>query len=217
MGGESTRPGAAPVALEEELGRVMPVVEALVMKGVAVSVDTSKPQVMRAAIDAGCAMVNDVNGFRTEGAIDAVSKANDVDLVVMHMKGTPATMQQDPQYDDVVSEVVSFLRSRASALERAGVARERIILDPGFGFGKTVEHNKQLLHALPKLAALGYRVLAGLSRKKMLGDFTGRPANERAAASVAAALLAVQNGASLVRVHDVRETVDAINVWLALR
>ncbi len=195
----------------------MPVVEALVMKGVAVSVDTSKPQVMRAAIDAGCAMVNDVNGFRTEGAIDAVSKANDVDLVVMHMKGTPATMQQDPQYDDVVSEVVSFLRSRASALERAGVARERIILDPGFGFGKTVEHNKQLLHALPKLAALGYRVLAGLSRKKMLGDFTGRPANERAAASVAAALLAVQNGASLVRVHDVRETVDAINVWLALR
>ncbi|HLX23434.1 MAG TPA: dihydropteroate synthase [Usitatibacter sp.] len=217
VGGESTRPGSIPVSVDEELERVVPVIEALAARGAAVSVDTSKPEVMRAAIGAGCAMVNDVNGFRAEGAIDAVSKANDVDLVVMHMKGTPATMQQDPQYDDVVAEVSAFLLARARALEAAGVQRQRIILDPGFGFGKTVEHNKQLLHALPRLAALGYRVLAGLSRKKMLGDFTGRPANDRAAASVAAALLAVQNGASLVRVHDVRETVDAINVWLALR
>jgi len=217
VGGESTRPGAAPVSADEELRRVMPVVEALVSKDAAVSVDTSKPEVMRAAIDAGCAMVNDVNGFREEGAVGAVAKAEDVDLVVMHMKGTPATMQQDPQYDDVVAEVSAFLLARARALEAAGVQRERIILDPGFGFGKTVEHNRQLVRALPRLAGLGYRVLAGLSRKRMLGEFTGRPVNERTAASVAAALIAVQNGASLVRVHDVRETLDAINVWLALR
>ncbi|MFZ3324023.1 MAG: dihydropteroate synthase [Usitatibacter sp.] len=217
IGGESTRPGATPVSLEDEMRRVMPVVEALVAKGARVSVDTSKPEVMRAAIDAGCAMVNDVNAFRAEGAIDAVAKADGVELVAMHMKGTPRTMQEDPRYDDVVAEVGAFLVERALALEKAGVSRSRIVLDPGFGFGKTVEHNKQLLRSLPQLAALGYPVLAGLSRKKMLGDFTGRPANERTAASVAAALIAVQNGASLVRVHDVRETVDAINVWLALR
>ncbi|HTS84189.1 MAG TPA: dihydropteroate synthase [Usitatibacter sp.] len=217
VGGESTRPGAAPVPLDEELRRVMPVIEALVSKGAAVSVDTSKPEVMRAAIEAGCAVVNDVNGFRSDGAIDAVAKAKDVDLIVMHMKGAPATMQDDPQYDDVVAEVSAFLLARARALEAAGVQRQRIILDPGFGFGKTVDHNRQLVHALPKLAGLGYRVLAGLSRKRMLGEFTGRAPQERMAASVAAALIAVQNGASLVRVHDVRETIDAINVWLALR
>ena len=217
VGGESTRPGAEPVSVDEELRRVMPVIEALVARGAAVSVDTSKPEVMRAAIEAGCAMVNDVNGFRTGGAIEAVAGANDVDLVVMHMKGTPATMQQDPQYDDVVTEVSAFLLARARALEAAGVQRQRIILDPGFGFGKSVEHNRQLVRALPRLAELGYRVLAGLSRKRMLGEFTGRPVGERMAASVAAALIAVQNGASLVRVHDVRETIDAINVWLALR
>ncbi len=192
-------------------------ITALVAKGVAVSVDTSKPEVMRAAIDAGCAMVNDVNGFRADGAIEAVAKAGKVELVVMHMQGTPQTMQKAPHYDDVVAEVAAFLIERAHTLEKAGVAHDRVILDPGFGFGKTVEHNKQLLHGLPKLAALGYPVLAGLSRKKMLGDFTGRPPAERTAASVAAALLAVQNGATLVRVHDVRETLDAINVWLALR
>jgi dihydropteroate synthase len=195
----------------------MPVIEALVSQGVPASVDTSKPEVMRAAIAAGCSMVNDVNAFRAEGAVDAVAKAQKVRLVVMHMKGAPATMQEDPRYDDVVAEVISFLMSRVSALESAGVSRGRIVIDPGFGFGKTVQHNKQLLRALPRLAALGYPVLAGLSRKRMLGDFTGRPANERAAASVAAALLAVQNGASLVRVHDVRDTVDAINVWMELR
>ena len=196
---------------------MMPVIEALVSQGVPASVDTSKPEVMRAAIAAGCSMVNDVNAFRAEGAVDAVAKAQKVRLVVMHMKGAPATMQEDPRYDDVVAEVISFLMSRVSALESAGVSRGRIVIDPGFGFGKTVQHNKQLLRALPRLAALGYPVLAGLSRKRMLGDFTGRPANERAAASVAAALLAVQNGASLVRVHDVRDTVDAINVWMELR
>ncbi|HUL97083.1 MAG TPA: dihydropteroate synthase [Usitatibacter sp.] len=216
VGGESTRPGAAAVPAGEELRRVIPVVEALAAKGVAVSVDTSKPEVMRAAIEAGCSVVNDVNAFRAEGAIDAVAGA-DVGVVVMHMQGTPATMQKAPHYDDVVAEVESFLLSRAARLESEGVARDRIALDPGFGFGKTVEHNKELFHALPRLAALGYPLLVGLSRKKMLGDFTGRAAPERTAASVAAALLAVQNGASLVRVHDVRETVDALKVWMELR
>ncbi len=216
VGGESTRPGASPVSVEEELRRVMPVIEALVAAGVAVSIDTSKPEVMRAAIDAGVVVVNDVNAFRAEGAVDAVAK-HDVGLIAMHMQGMPQTMQKEPRYDDVAKEVIAFLASRASALEAAGVARHRIALDPGFGFGKTIAHNKALLHALPQLAALGYPVLAGLSRKGMLGEFTGRPANERMAASVAAALIAVQNGASLVRVHDVRETVDAINTWLALR
>jgi dihydropteroate synthase len=217
IGGESTRPGASPVAVEEELRRVIPLVEALVAKGVAVSVDTSKPEVMRAAIAAGCTVVNDINAFRAEGAIEAVAGARDVGLIVMHMQGTPQTMQHSPHYDDVVEEVIEFLASRASLLESAGVERRRIVLDPGFGFGKTVEHNKALLHGLPQLAALGYPVLAGLSRKRMLGDFTGRAPAQRVAASVAAALIAVQNGANLVRVHDVRETVDAINVWLALR
>jgi len=216
VGGESTRPGAASVPVEEELRRVMPVVEALAKEGIAVSIDTMKPEVMRRAIDAGCAVVNDVYGFRAEGAIEAVAKAN-VGVAPMHMQGTPGTMQKEPRYADVVREVTDFLLERAKALEAAGVARERIVLDPGFGFGKTVEHNKQLFRALPQLAAQGYPVLAGVSRKKMIGDFTGRPANERVAGSVAAALLAVQNGASIVRVHDVKETVDAINVWMELK
>ena len=217
VGGESTRPGAAPVPLGEELRRVMPVVEALAAQGVAVSVDTSKPEVMRAAIDAAAAVINDINAFRAPGAIEAVAGAKDVGLIVMHMQGTPATMQEAPHYDDVVAEVAHFLRSRAHALESAGIVRGRIAIDPGFGFGKTVEHNKALLRGLAQIAALGYPVLAGLSRKKMLGEFTGRAPGERAAASVAAALVAVQNGASLVRVHDVRDTVDALKVWMELR
>jgi dihydropteroate synthase len=216
VGGESTRPGAEPVDAAEELRRVIPVVEALAKQGVAVCVDTMKPEVMRGAIEAGCAVVNDVNGFRAPGAVEAVANAG-VGVIVMHMQGTPATMQKAPHYDDVVGEVGGFLRDRARALEQAGVARERIVLDPGFGFGKTVEHNRALFRALPALAAMGYPVLAGLSRKKMIGDFTGRPAAERIAGSVAAALLAVQNGASLVRVHDVKETVDAIHVWMELK
>jgi dihydropteroate synthase len=215
VGGESTRPGAVPVSVEEELRRVMPVIRALVKEGVAVSVDTLKPEVMRAAIRAGCAAVNDVNAFRAPGAIDAVASA-DVGLIVMHMQGTPATMQKDPRYENVVAEVGSFLRSRAMALEAAGVASHRIALDPGFGFGKTFAHNQQLFRALPALASMGYPILAGVSRKRMIGDLTGRALEDRLAGSVAAALLAVQNGASLVRVHDVRETVDAINVWVGL-
>ncbi len=214
-GGESTRPGAQPVPLEEELRRVLPVIEALVKAGVAVSVDTLKPGVMRAAIAAGCAVVNDVNAFRSPGAVEAVAGAK-VGLIAMHMQGEPATMQQAPHYDDVVAEVGAFLRARAAALEAAGVAPERIVLDPGFGFGKTTAQNKLLFRALPALASMGYPILAGLSRKKSIGDLTGRSAGERLAGSVAAALLAVQNGASLVRVHDVAETVDALKVWQAL-
>jgi dihydropteroate synthase len=216
VGGESTRPGAEPVALDEELRRVVPVIEALVREGVPVSVDTLKPEVMREAIAAGCAVVNDVNAFRAPGAIEAVAQS-EVGLIVMHMQGTPRTMQQAPRYDDVVSEVGAFLRERASALEAADVAHERIVLDPGFGFGKTLEHNRQLFRALPALASMGYPLLAGVSRKKMIGDFIGRPAEDRVAGSVAAALLAAQNGASLLRVHDVRQTVDALNVWMNLR
>lgn len=215
VGGESTRPGAASVSAGEELARVIPVVEALVREGVAVSVDTMKPEVMRAAIAAGCRAVNDVFAFRAPGAIEAVAGAG-VGLAVMHMQGTPATMQQAPRYGDVVAEVGEFLRERALAIEAAGVARARIVIDPGFGFGKTLEHNRQLFRGLPALAALGYRVLAGVSRKRMIGDLTGRDVGDRLAGSVAAALLAVQNGATLVRVHDVRETVDAIKVWMEL-
>ncbi len=215
IGGESTRPGATPVPLEEELRRVIPVVEALARRGIAVSVDTVKPQVMRAAIGAGAAMVNDVNAFRSEGAIDAVARSS-VAVCVMHMQGTPATMQADPRYGDVVGEVAAYLGERARTLEAAGVARERIVIDPGFGFGKNLEHNVALFRALPALASMGYALLVGLSRKKSIGDITGRPAGERTAGSVAAALLAVQNGANYVRVHDVKETVDAIKVWQQL-
>jgi dihydropteroate synthase len=216
VGGESTRPGAEPVAADEELRRVLPVIEALVREGVRVSIDTFKPEVMRAAIAAGCAVVNDVNAFQAQGAIDAVARS-DAGLIVMHMQGTPQTMQKAPQYDDVVSEVGAFLRQRARALEDAGVAHERIALDPGFGFGKTLEHNRQLFRALPALASMGYPVAAGVSRKKMIGDLTRRLVEERVAGSVAAALLAAQNGASLLRVHDVKPTVDALNVWMELR
>ena len=216
VGGESTRPGADSVPVSEEIDRVLPIVEALVSERVPVSVDTLKPQVMRAAIEAGCSVINDVNAFRAEGAIEAVADA-DVGLIAMHMQGTPATMQANPRYDDVVAEVSRFLLERAHALENAGVAPERIVLDPGFGFGKTLEHNRKLFRALPVLASLGYPILAGVSRKRMIGDITGRPVEERAIGSVVAAVLAVQNGARLVRVHDVKETVDAINVWWALR
>jgi dihydropteroate synthase len=216
VGGESTRPGAPPVPAAVETKRVVPVVRGLVREGVAVSVDTMKPEVMRAAIEAGASVINDVLGFRAAGAVEAVANET-VGVVVMHMQGTPATMQKEPRYDDVVAEVAAFLRERAAALEAAGVARERIVVDPGFGFGKNVEHNRALFRGLPRIAALGYRVLAGVSRKRMIGEFTGRDVPERVAGSVAAALLAVQNGASLVRVHDVRETVDALKVWMELR
>lgn len=215
VGGESTRPGAAPVSVDEELARVVPVVEALARQGLVVSVDTMKPAVMRAAVAAGAVLVNDVNGFRAEGAVEAVAEGAAA-ACVMHMQGTPATMQEDPQYADVVKEVCAFLRARAEALEAAGIATERILLDPGFGFGKTTAHNLALLAGLRHVATMGWPVLAGLSRKRLIGEITGRPLDDRVAGSVAAALLAVQNGAALVRVHDVKPTVDALKVWAAV-
>ena len=214
IGGESTRPGAMPVDEAEELRRVIPLVAALAGQGVPVSVDTRKPAVMRAALDAGAAMINDVCGLTAPGALEAVAAA-DAGVCLMHMQGDPRTMQEAPAYDDVVAEVRGFLLARATACEAAGIARERIVLDPGFGFGKTLKHNLALLSGLPALAAAGYAVLAGLSRKSLLGELTGRPVDERLAASIAAALAAVARGASLLRVHDVRETHDALVVWLA--
>jgi dihydropteroate synthase len=214
IGGESTRPGAQPVDEAEELARVIPLVTALVAEGVAVSVDTRKPAVMRAALGAGASMINDVCGLTAPGAIEAVAAA-DAGVCLMHMQGDPRTMQQAPSYADVVAEVRAFLVARAAACEAAGIARDRIVLDPGFGFGKTLAHNLALLAGLPALAATGYPVLAGLSRKASLGEITGRAVDERLAASLAAALAAVARGAMLLRVHDVRETRDALAVWLA--
>jgi dihydropteroate synthase len=215
VGGESTRPGAAPVDEGEELRRILPVIEALAGEGLVVSSDTRRPAVMRAAIAAGAAMINDVGALTAEGTLDAVRDTNAA-VCLVHMQGEPETMQNAPRYGDVVAEVREFLAARVRACEEAGIARERIVVDPGFGFGKALAHNLQLLRALPEIAALGYPVLAGLSRKSSLGTLTGRPVQERMPASLAAALAAVSRGASIVRVHDVRETVDALKVWLAI-
>jgi dihydropteroate synthase len=215
IGGESTRPGAAPVALEEERRRILPVLEALVADGVPVSVDTRKPGLMREAIAAGAAMINDVTALSGPGALEAVAKAP-VAVCLMHMQGDPGTMQTNPVYQDVVREVHDYLAGRVAAAERAGIARDRIVVDPGFGFGKTVEHNLALLRSLGELKSLGGALLVGLSRKAMLGKLTGREPDERVPASVAAALLAVQYGAQIVRVHDVAATRDVLTVWNAV-
>jgi len=215
IGGESTRPGSPSVPVAEELARVLPTLYALRSLDCALSVDTCKPEVMAEAIIAGADMINDINGFRAPGAIEAV-RDSDCGLCVMHMQATPQTMQQAPAYHDVVREVIDFLRERVDTLERAGIARERICIDPGFGFGKTVEHNYALLRQLGRIRdELGLPVLAGLSRKSMVGAITGRPVEERMAGSVGGALAAVAHGAKIVRVHDVAETVDALKVWLA--
>lgn len=217
VGGESTRPGARPVGLQEELDRVLPVVEAFAPGEVPVSVDTSKPEVMRAALAAGAVMINDVYGLRAPGALGVVA-ASGAAVCVMHMQGEPGTMQLAPQYADVVSEVGEFLRGRVAACEQAGIPRARILADPGFGFGKTTEHNLALLRRLGELSArAGVPLLAGLSRKSMLGQLTGRPVSERVHASVAAALAAVARGAVVVRVHDVAATRDALAVWTAVQ
>jgi dihydropteroate synthase len=215
VGGESTRPGAMPVAEDEEIARVVPVVRALAGDGMLVSVDTMKPGVMRAAIDAGAAMINDVRALQEPGTLDVVVDS-DVAVCLMHMQGMPRTMQAAPLYRDVVAEVRAFLLARVAACEAAGIARDRIVIDPGFGFGKTLDHNLQLLRALPALVSTGHPVLAGWSRKSSLGKITGREQGERLAASIAAALAAVARGAAIVRVHDVRETVDALAVWRAV-
>jgi len=216
VGGESTRPGAAPVDEAGELARVIPVIDELAREGALVSVDTMKPAVMRAAVAAGAAMINDVNALRLPGAL-AAAASTDAAVCLMHMQGEPRTMQGAPSYDDVVAEVRDFLVERAQSCEAVGIARDRIVLDPGFGFGKTLAHNLVLVRGLPELVATGYPVLAGLSRKSSLGAITGRPGGERLAASLAAALAAVARGASIVRVHDVRETVDALKVWTAIQ
>ena len=217
IGGESTRPGARAVAVQQELDRVMPVIEALRNRTeLPVSIDTSKPQVMREAVSAGAAMINDVCALGEPGALQAAAELG-VPVCLMHMQGRPRTMQAQPTYDNVVAEVVEFLRGRAAAAVAAGVPRDGLIVDPGFGFGKTVAHNLELLRGLGEVAALGYPVLAGLSRKSMLGKLTGRPVAERLAGSIALGLLAAQNGAAILRVHDVAPTVDALRVLAAVR
>ena len=214
FGAESTRPGAAATSEADELARLLPVLDALRDLPVPLSVDTRKPVVMREAIAAGASMINDIEALASPGALAAVA-ASDCGVCLMHKKGDPATMQDEPRYDDVVAEVRAFLAGRAGAAVAAGVSRERIVLDPGFGFGKTDAHNLRLLRALGSIADLGFPVLAGWSRKSTLGRLTGRPAQERLPASLAAALLAVLGGARILRVHDVRETRDALRVWEA--
>ena len=214
VGAESTRPGASPVLEDEEWRRLDPVLTALRELSVPVSIDTRKPAVMRRALDLGVSMVNDVTAFDSDVARSAVA-ASDCALCVMHMQGDPRTMQEAPHYDDVTAEVAAFLDRRADALMRAGVSHDRIVVDPGFGFGKTQDHNLTLLRALPALAARGWPVLVGMSRKGMIGRLTGRPVEQRLAGSVAAALIAVERGAAIVRVHDVAATVDALKVWQA--
>ncbi len=216
IGGESTRPGAAPVTLEQELERVLPVVQAMKDCGAAISVDTCKPAVMRAALAAGADMINDILGMTDAQARDVVATHPDCGVCIMHMQGEPRTMQLNPQYQDVVQEVLEMLMSQAGALESAGVSRERISIDPGFGFGKTLEQNLELMRALPRFCDSGYPVLLGVSRKSMIGAMTGRPVGERLAGSIAAALAGISRGARIIRVHDVAETLDAIQVWQAV-
>ncbi len=216
IGGESTRPGAEPVDEAIEIDRVLPVIEALFARTtVPISIDTSKPAVMRAALAAGAGMVNDVRALRADGALEVLAASKAV-VVLMHMDGEPRTMQHAPQYDDVVGEVHRFLAERVFACEMSGIDKRRIVIDPGFGFGKALEHNLALLSQLRRFTEIGVPVLAGLSRKSSLGQITGRNVGERLAASVAAHLIAVQNGAMLVRVHDVAATVDALSVWAAV-
>lgn len=217
VGGESTRPGSGAVPVEEELRRTVPVVARLVKEtGLPVSIDTSKPEVMRAAVDAGAGMVNDVYALRREGALDAAAGLG-VPVVLMHMAGEPRSMQESPHYDDVVGEVHRFLAERIFAAEMAGIERRRIVADPGFGFGKTTAHNLALLAQLERFGELGVPLLAGLSRKRSIGEITGRERPvDRVAGSVAAHLVAAQRGARILRVHDVAATVDAVKVWAAI-
>ncbi|MEO6033177.1 MAG: dihydropteroate synthase [Burkholderiaceae bacterium] len=215
IGGESTRPGAPPLPLEIELARVLPVLRGALSLGCPVSVDTTKPEVMARALALGADVINDIHALRTPGALDEVAAHPTCGVCLMHMHGTPQSMQHAPAYGDVVAEVVAFLRERASALQARGVAAARIVIDPGIGFGKSVEHNIELLRRQPELLALGLPLLVGWSRKSTLGAITGRAVTERKEASVAAALAALQRGARIVRVHDVAATVDALAVWRA--
>jgi dihydropteroate synthase len=214
LGAESTRPGCDPVPEVQEIERIVAAVEALHALNVPLSIDTLKPAVMRAALAAGADMINDIKGFEGQGAVEAVTNSS-CGLCVMHMQGEPRTMQHQPRYDDVVAEVADYLAGRIQVLDGAGVARERIVLDPGFGFGKSVAHNYSMLKHFARFAVHGLPVLAGLSRKSMLGAVTGAVVNQRLVASVTGAVLAVEHGARIVRVHDVAATRDALQVWLA--
>ncbi len=213
LGGESSRPGAEPVSVQEELDRVLPVLAGALTLGCPVSIDTVKPEVMRAALDLGADIINDIGALRAPGAAQAVLAHPGCGICLMHMRGEPRSMQQQPTYGDVVGEVSRFLRERLDDLLARGVAAERIVFDPGIGFGKSVEHNLDLLRRQPELLALGRPLLLGWSRKSTLGAITGRPVDERLAASVAAALAAVGQGARIIRVHDVAATADALKVW----
>lgn len=219
VGGESTRPGAAPVAVEEELARVIPVVEALATSlPIPISVDTSKPAVMHAAAAAGASIINDVQALQADGALDCAAQWPQLGYVLMHMQGTPRSMQTAPEYGDVVAEVSAFLQSRRNALVNCGVASQQLVFDPGIGFGKSLAHNLSLLKAIPELVTVFERVLIGVSRKSLFAQLLGeRPAHERVAASVQAALLAAQSGAAILRVHDVGETAEALRLWTAIR
>lgn len=216
IGGESTRPGAEPVSLQEELDRVLPVIEALKDCGVALSIDTYKAETMRQALKAGVDCVNDIWALRQDSAFDAVLESKDCGIVLMHMQRDPLTMQLNPEYQDVIAQVIEFLNERAGLLRTQGIDANRIAIDPGFGFGKSLEHNLSMLTNFGEFSKLGYLVLAGISRKSMLGKITGKESHERVASSVAAAIMAADRGARIVRVHDVPETVDALKLWEAI-
>jgi dihydropteroate synthase len=216
LGGESTRPGAAPVSEQEETERIIPVLRELSFLEKPISVDTRRPAVMKAALAAGASMINDIQALTEPYALEAVA-ATGCAVCLMHMKGEPATMQREPRYDDVVGEVQAFLKEAVRRVMFAGIGRDRIVVDPGFGFGKTVQHNLAVLRRLPEFASLGVPLLAGLSRKSTIGHLTGRPVGERLAGSLTMALLALQGGAKILRVHDVRETRDVIAVWEAFK
>ncbi|GFD77373.1 dihydropteroate synthase [Tenacibaculum sp. KUL118] len=212
IGGESTRPGAPEVSLQEELDRTIPVIEAVAKRAKCViSIDTSKADVMREAVNAGAALINDVRALQEPGALDAATKAG-VPVCLMHMQGQPRTMQNNPHYNNVVEDVAQFLLERAAVCEASGIAKEKILFDPGYGFGKSLEHNFALVKYLPELMALGYPVLVGMSRKSMIGNLLNRKVDERLAGSISLATIVAQMGAQIIRVHDVRETADAVNI-----
>ena len=216
IGGESTRPGATEISEAEELKRVIPVIEALAKQiNIPIAIDTSKPAVMRAAVQAGASIINDVFALRRDNALDVAAELN-VPVILMHMQGEPGSMQSAPHYNDAVAEVHSFLTQRIFACEMAGISKKNIVIDPGFGFGKSLEHNLALLAQLQRFVELGVPVLAGLSRKSFIGSLSGRDVNDRVHGSVAAALIAAQNGAKIIRVHDVAATVDALKIWNAV-
>ena len=216
IGGESTRPGAEPVSLQEELDRVLPVIEGLKNCGIPLSIDTYKAETMKQALHAGVDCVNDIWALRQEGAVQAVLESSNCGIVLMHMQRDPLTMQFNPEYHNVVTEVMEFLKERAALLLNNGVDQDRIAIDPGFGFGKSLEHNLEMLAKFDIFSEAGYPVLAGISRKSMLGKITGKETDQRLGPSIAAAILAADRGAKIIRVHDVSETIDALKLWEAV-